>query len=191
MVRLGLRLFGEPSSATKTRSVDQLVQNTTTTIWNSERTCLRKHFELLKDASWEKEELTKSEQDVLETRARDSRPEERTFIGGWTFSKALGAACNDRQFAVTRKGYMAIVLLFAKPGDSVCLIFGADVPFVLRKAPTKQSSEKYGRKQCYYNLVGECYVHGIMDGEGWKVLIGGIGHTLRILLCSRSQLGMG
>jgi hypothetical protein len=59
---------------------------------------------------------------------------------------------------------MAIVPLLAKPGDSVCLVFGADVPFVLRKAPTKQSSEKYGRKQCY-NLVGECYVHGIMDGE--------------------------
>jgi hypothetical protein len=35
--------------------------------------CLRKHFKLLKDAPWEREELTKSEQDVLETRARDSR----------------------------------------------------------------------------------------------------------------------
>lgn len=64
---------------------------------------------------------------------------------------------------------MAIVPQLAEPGDSICLIFGADVPFVLRKVPTQRSREKYGRKQCY-NLVGECYVYRIMDGEGLEVL---------------------
>jgi hypothetical protein len=40
-----------------------------------------------------------------------------------------------------------------QPDDVVVVIFGADVPFVLR--PHEKG----------YKLIGEAYVHGIMDGE--------------------------
>ena len=40
-------------------------------------------------------------------------------------------------------------------GDGICVFFGALVPFVVR--PHKSSGS--------YQLIGECYVHGIMDGE--------------------------
>lgn len=44
---------------------------------------------------------------------------------------------------------------FVKKGDLVCIIFGCSVPVVLRK-------DKEGK--CY-QFIGECYVHGMMDGE--------------------------
>lgn len=45
-----------------------------------------------------------------------------------------------------------------QPGDIVCVLFGAQVPFILR------------RKDSRYQLVGESYVHGIMYGEAIKML---------------------
>jgi hypothetical protein len=39
-------------------------------------------------------------------------------------------------------------------GDAVCVLFGGDVPFILRPSPEGD-----------YQLIGECYVSGIMRGE--------------------------
>jgi hypothetical protein len=60
----------------------------------------------------------------------------------------------QRGFFVTKRGYLTLAPRYTKPGDLVCLIFGAEVPFVLRPDGLR------------YRLVGECYVHGMMDGEG-------------------------
>jgi hypothetical protein len=51
----------------------------------------------------------------------------------------------------------------AKVGDLVCVLFGCSVPVVLRKRPSK------GTNNCY-ELVGEAYVHGFMDGKGIRSL---------------------
>ncbi|KUJ19697.1 uncharacterized protein LY89DRAFT_640877 [Mollisia scopiformis] len=40
-------------------------------------------------------------------------------------------------------------------GDLICILFGCSVPVVLRKVATTEC----------YNFIGECYVHGMMDGE--------------------------
>lgn len=128
--------------------------------------CLKK---VLEGTSTEREILTESERRFLRDREKDPRPLDRALIGGWAFSNAVGSACNDRRFAVTRKGYMAMAPLLTEPGDIVCLIFGADVPFILRKIPLQQSRERYDERQCYA-LVGESFVHGIMDGEGLEYL---------------------
>jgi hypothetical protein len=71
------------------------------------------------------------------------------------FSKRL----RDAKFCTTRRGgaqtgYAGLVPGSAKVGDAICLLDGGCVPFVLRKSDTG------------YRLVGECYIHGIMDGEG-------------------------
>jgi hypothetical protein len=44
-------------------------------------------------------------------------------------------------------------------GDIVCVLFGCSVPVVLRKCQTNNSTDDK------YTFVGECYVHGMMDGE--------------------------
>jgi hypothetical protein len=62
---------------------------------------------------------------------------------------------------ISEQGYVGLVPEHARPGDSICVIFGAIVPFVLRKVPGG------GLK-----LVGEAYVHGIMDGEAMEMGLG-------------------
>jgi hypothetical protein len=56
-----------------------------------------------------------------------------------------------------RKPLFGLVPPEAKLEDIICIIFGCTVPVVLRECNT---SDDY-----YFEFVGECYVHGFMDGE--------------------------
>jgi hypothetical protein len=47
-------------------------------------------------------------------------------------------------------------------GDIVCILFGCSVPVVLREF------EEEGNH--YFKLIGECYIHGLMDGEAFDHL---------------------
>ena len=57
-----------------------------------------------------------------------------------------------------RRGYVGIVPDAAREGDLVCVFYGGCVPFILR--------EVEGRG-CY-RLIGEAYVYGLMEGEGFR-----------------------
>jgi hypothetical protein len=63
-----------------------------------------------------------------------------------------------RAFAVTNNGYFGIVPGRAKVGDSIVLLKGGTVPFVIRDAKAPGTDGEY-------EFVGECYVHGVMNGE--------------------------
>jgi hypothetical protein len=63
----------------------------------------------------------------------------------------------NKRFYLTYKGYIGFGPPEVQKGDVVCLIFGANSPFVLRKVHGDQ-----------YRLVGEVYCDGIMDGEFLK-----------------------
>lgn len=65
----------------------------------------------------------------------------------------------SRRFAGTNMGLVGYVPMRAKKGDLVVILYGADVPFVVRR-------EAGGR----YSLVGECYMHGIMYGEAMRIM---------------------
>ncbi|KAK3626292.1 hypothetical protein LTR56_019869 [Elasticomyces elasticus] len=64
----------------------------------------------------------------------------------------------------TALGFFGLGPTFMWPGDCVAVLFGGKAPFVLR--PTGKLGE--------YTLVGQCYVHGIMDGEMIKLLDQGL-----------------
>ena len=66
----------------------------------------------------------------------------------------VGGAFLNRTLIRTEKGFMGIAADTAKVADLVCIIRGAQVPLVLRR----QDSESFV-------FSGECYLHGIMDGE--------------------------
>lgn len=64
-------------------------------------------------------------------------------------------AAMKRSFFVTEKGYMGLGPFNTEEGDLVYVLAGGQVPFILR--PEISSGGFW--------LVGESYVHGIMDGE--------------------------
>lgn len=65
-----------------------------------------------------------------------------------------------RRLARGANGYLCLVPAAAVEGDLIVLAKGGRVPLVLR--PDKQNE---GDR--YWKVVGEAYVQGIMDGEGW------------------------
>ena len=76
------------------------------------------------------------------------------------------AVANDFQFRVrrsishrcmmrTKKGYLGLAPAVTQLGDRISLLKGLKAPVVLR--PKGEAWE----------LVGECYIHGIMNGEAF------------------------
>jgi Heterokaryon incompatibility protein (HET) len=61
-----------------------------------------------------------------------------------------------RVFALTDKGYMALVVPGVQAGDYICVFSGSETPHVLRR------DEGTGE---IYRLVGDAYIHGFMDGK--------------------------
>lgn len=58
-----------------------------------------------------------------------------------------------RRLVTTCRGFLGLVPAATKPEDKIFIILGCNCPLVLR---TQDSG---------YRVVGECYVHGFMDGE--------------------------
>jgi hypothetical protein len=56
-------------------------------------------------------------------------------------------------FFITKKGYMGLGPPRIRNGDKVCIIFGCRNPLLLRKTNDT------------FNLIGEVYIYGMMDGE--------------------------
>ncbi|PMD14705.1 HET-domain-containing protein [Hyaloscypha hepaticicola] len=76
------------------------------------------------------------------------------------FHTGMGEGLHQRKFAVSKKeGYFMLVPELAKPGDLICVFVGAQTPFLVRHVGGNGMGDQR------YELVGECYVHGIMDGE--------------------------
>jgi hypothetical protein len=67
---------------------------------------------------------------------------------------------NHNRLFTTRKGHLGLGPKAMKEGDIVTVLFGGNIPFVLRPVGDE-----------HYRLVGECYFHSVMEGqaiEEWK-----------------------
>lgn len=73
------------------------------------------------------------------------------------YLQRLYDTCAHRALFVTSKGYIGLAPWNAQVGDKICLLSGGKTPFLLRE------SAESGQ----YDFAGECYVYGIMGGEGW------------------------
>ncbi|KAF4944325.1 hypothetical protein FGADI_12779 [Fusarium gaditjirri] len=95
------------------------------------------------------------------TLAEDQLPKEDIKREEAFAIKALGffaAIARSRRFARTDMGLVGYVPKRARRGDLVVILYGSKVPFVVRE-------EQHGR----YSLIGECYMDGIMRGEGIRL----------------------
>lgn len=73
---------------------------------------------------------------------------------GPSFSALDAEIIHIRTFARTERGYLALVPFEAMVGDSIAICQGGKMPLVLR-----------GDRPEKMRLVGDCYVHGMMNGE--------------------------
>ena len=69
-----------------------------------------------------------------------------------------------RQFCVTQSGYMGLVPRLSRVGDVIVVFHGAGTPHILRKRSSEDKKVVDDEKESF-ELVGECYVHGLMDGQ--------------------------
>jgi Heterokaryon incompatibility protein (HET) len=67
---------------------------------------------------------------------------------------AIVRGCERRRFGTTVNDRFVSVPNSAEVGDRICIFFGGRVPYVLRPC---------GKDE--YILIGDCYCHGVMDGE--------------------------
>ncbi|KAL6791065.1 HET domain-containing protein [Trichoderma sp. SZMC 28012] len=77
------------------------------------------------------------------------------------WSRSANGASKNRIFARTESGYYVLGPAVMEKGDVVCVLFGGKLPFCLRPV---------GKQ---YLLVGECYTHGLMEGEALDMMTRG------------------
>ena len=71
----------------------------------------------------------------------------------------------NRVFCITEKGYIGLVPHTARANDQIIFLFGGNTPIVLRGREAEGSSSVSDTER-RWQLIGESYVHGFMDGEG-------------------------
>jgi hypothetical protein len=86
------------------------------------------------------------------------------------FDISLYSMLTNQGFFVSEKGYMGIVPGNVKKGDEIWVLFGSSVPFALRKSGSEDGNTIIGSGEDSmqgrgYIKLGDCYVHGIMQGE--------------------------
>ncbi|KAL9118772.1 MAG: hypothetical protein Q9187_004678 [Circinaria calcarea] len=87
------------------------------------------------------------------------------------FQHSMGQVMYDRRVFTTRNGYLGVGSQTLTRNDKIYVFFGCNVPLILW--PHKQQ----------YELIGECYVHGIMNGEVINALDSGRAQSLSVELC--------
>ncbi|KAH8668989.1 heterokaryon incompatibility protein-domain-containing protein [Xylariales sp. PMI_506] len=79
------------------------------------------------------------------------------------FPQQVEMATMGRAFFVSRKGYFGLAPTGALAGDRVCILAGGRPPFILRYL--REVSVLGKDSAPGFTLIGDSYVHGIMDGE--------------------------
>lgn len=103
------------------------------------------------DQTYSQRQMKPKRRGKLELRNLRVRGPAKTFQ---ELPTAVSAAMRNRRFGRTGKGYIGLFPEHSRAGDLVCVLLGSHVPFVVRRKSHK----------CF-RLIGECYVHGIMNGE--------------------------
>ena len=100
---------------------------------------------------------------------RRCKIEDREKYTNWASVEDVAANENARNFArevhvdgvrlfFTANGFVGIGPAAMEPGDSITILSGGPLPYVLRPVPEAACLNTF-------ELVGSCYVHGVMDGQ--------------------------
>jgi hypothetical protein len=78
------------------------------------------------------------------------------------FELQIAGAMINRRFAVTERGVFGLLPPTTKPGDFCSIIYGAKVPFIIRKITGMSEN---------YEFIGESYINSAMKGEITQSLV--------------------
>jgi hypothetical protein len=78
------------------------------------------------------------------------------------FLKRVQSVVWNRKFFLSKeKGRFGLAPKRTREGDMICILYGCSVPVILREHSTD--------RDVFYELIGEAYVHGLMDGEAMEL----------------------
>jgi Heterokaryon incompatibility protein (HET) len=89
--------------------------------------------------------------------AKDRAVADDIMTAGTQFGMAVGDWVRSRRLFRTAEGHFGLGYQSMDEDDEVWILSEASVPFVLRKSLNRNINR--------YSLIGECYVHGMMNGE--------------------------
>lgn len=74
------------------------------------------------------------------------------------------------RFFLTKHGFMGIGPAETAVRDKVFVLRGGRIPFILRRSEKEENRQKdcYHPPELCFRLIGQSYVHGIMDGQALK-----------------------
>ncbi|KAE9368220.1 HET-domain-containing protein [Stipitochalara longipes BDJ] len=80
---------------------------------------------------------------------------------------SIPVAVLGRRFFVTKTGYIGIGPSKIQEGDEIWVVASCKVPIIARKCAGEEGVKLITDDTIFplYTLVGDCYVHGVMDGE--------------------------
>lgn len=83
------------------------------------------------------------------------------------YTLTVPALCSQGRLFLTESGYMGIGPASTSIADEVFVLQSSRVPFVLRRSGGLEAGGicSDGVKAHCFNVIGDCYLHGIMDGE--------------------------
>ncbi|KAH8786364.1 heterokaryon incompatibility protein-domain-containing protein [Hyaloscypha sp. PMI_1271] len=79
--------------------------------------------------------------------------------------QAVLSATMHRSYFTLYDGLMGLGPSSTEVGDEAFVLFGGSMPFILRQADRRPTPND---QSYYYTIIGECYIHGMMDGEAMK-----------------------
>jgi len=85
----------------------------------------------------------------------------------------IEAATTGRRFFITKKGYFGFGPESCQVGDLVAVLAGGQVPYIIRPVPHLSDMIRATMGptlETCYTILGDSYVHGIMDGEVFDLM---------------------
>ncbi|KAK4692771.1 hypothetical protein P7C71_g4496, partial [Lecanoromycetidae sp. Uapishka_2] len=107
------------------------------------------------------EACTEFLQAILKDREYTTRFKTATGQDADAYLEYVGLICVQRSFVTTEEGYIGIAPQLTKPGDIVVALLGCDRLLILRPVERMQHGDEKHR------IVGECYIHGMQNGEAF------------------------
>jgi hypothetical protein len=128
------------------------------------------HFETMLYADTTVSDASSAEDKGSLGESGEENPEEeddRPNLSDWLYDH--DTTLLGRKLFRTEKGYLGMTCPHVRAGDKVCVLWGGRLPFVLREkcnvVLTLGDSEDPQVVMSHVLIGGECYVHGLADGE--------------------------